>query len=199
MVGVSLLFCTLIGIPLGVLLVITRPGHIYPNHFLQFILSTIINIGRSLPFIILLVAIIPFTRWLVGTSIGIPGAIVPLTIGAIPFLARLVESALLEVDKGLIEASFSLNATTWQTINKVLIRESRSGLILGITITAVSLISYSAMAGAVGGGGLGDLAIRFGYQRFQPDIMLATVIVLILLVQIVQSLGEWTAKRLDHR
>lgn len=199
MVGVSLIFCTLFGTPLGILLVITRPGHIFPNPVLQAILAAIVNFGRSLPFIILLVAIIPFTRWVTGTSIGTAGAIVPLTIGTIPFLARIVETALLEVNQGVIEASQAMGATTWQIIYKVLIPEAKPGLVLGITITLISLISYSAMAGAVGGGGLGDLAIRYGYQRFQPAVMAATVIVLVILVQGFQSLGERIAKTINHR
>ncbi|WP_424337400.1 methionine ABC transporter permease [Hydrogenispora ethanolica] len=199
MVGVSLALSAVFGIPLGVLLVITGPGHIRPNRAIHGTLAALINIGRSLPFIILLVAIIPFTRLLVGTSIGTNGAIVPLTVSAIPFLARLVESALLEVDRGVIEAAQAMGATTGQIIGKVLLAEAKSGLLLGLTITAVSLVGYSAMAGAVGGGGLGDLAIRFGYQRFQPEVMLATVIVLVILVQGVQSLGDWGARRLKRR
>lgn len=197
MVGISLILSTLIGIPLGILLVISSPHHIRPNAFLYSFLSVIVNVGRSLPFIILLVAIIPFTRFVVGTSIGIAGAIVPLTIGSIPFLARVVESAVLEVDWGVIEAAQAMGSTTWQIIMKVLIPESISGLVLGLTLTTVSLVSYSAMAGAVGGGGLGDLAIRYGYQRFRADIMLATIIILVILVQGMQSLGNWFARRLS--
>jgi D-methionine transport system permease protein len=199
MVGVSLLIAALFGLPLGILLVITAPGHIRPNQALYSALSIIVNIGRSLPFIILLVAIVPFTRLVVGTSIGTLGAIVPLTVSAIPFLARLVETTLLEVDGGVIEAAQAIGATTWQIIRKVLIPEAKSGIVLGITNSAVSLVSYSAMAGAVGGGGLGDLAIRYGYQRFQPEVMLATVIILVVLVQGVQSLGDLIARRLNHR
>jgi D-methionine transport system permease protein len=199
MVGVSLLIATLCGLPLGVLLVITAPNHIQPHQTLHGILSIVVNIGRSLPFIILLVAIVPFTRLMVGTSIGTLGAIVPLTVSAIPFFARLVETTLLEVDGGVIEAAQAIGATTWQIISKVLIPEAKSGIVLGITNSAVSLVSYSAMAGAVGGGGLGDLAIRYGYQRFQPEVMLATVIILVILVQGVQSLGDWIARRLNHR
>lgn len=199
MVGVSLLIAASCGLPIGVLLVITGPEHIRPNPVLHSALSTIVNIGRSLPFIILLVAIVPFTRFVVGTSIGTVGAIVPLTVSAIPFFARLVETNLLEVDGGVIEAAQAIGATTWQIIGKVLIPEAKSGLVLSITNCAVSLISYSAMAGAVGGGGLGDLAIRYGYQRFQPDVMIATVIILIILVQGIQSLGDWIARIINHR
>lgn len=199
MVGVSLIIAASFGLPIGVLLVITGPEHIRPNPALHSALSTVVNIGRSLPFIILLVAIVPFTRFVVGTSIGTVGAIVPLTVSAIPFFARLVETNLLEVDGGVIEAAQAIGATTWQIIGKVLIPEAKSGLVLSFTNSAVSLISYSAMAGAVGGGGLGDLAIRYGYQRFQPDVMIATVIILIILVQGIQSLGDCIARIINHR
>lgn len=199
MVGVALALSALFGIPLGILLVITGPRHIKPLPGFHRVLSVIINVGRSLPFIILLVAIIPFTRWLVGTSIGTAGAIVPLTVSAIPFMARVVETALLEIDWGVIEAAQAMGATTGQIITKVLIPEAVPGLVLGVTMVAVSLISYSAMAGAVGGGGLGDLAIRYGYQRFRGDIMLVTVLVLVVMVQSLQSFGGWLATRLNHR
>ncbi len=199
MVGVSLLIAAVFGLPIGVLLVITGPEHIHPHRVLHTSFSTVVNIGRSLPFIILLVAIVPFTRLVVGTSIGTVGAIVPLSVSAIPFFARLVETNLLEVDRGVIEAAQAIGATTWQIILKVLLPEAKSGLVLSVTNTAVSLISYSAMAGAVGGGGLGDLAIRYGYQRFQPDVMLATVVILIILVQGIQSLGDWIARKINHR
>src|SRR5690606_19384755 len=199
MVGVALVVSALFGIPLGILLVITGPRHIKPLPVVHRLLSVVINVGRSLPFIILLVAIIPFTRWLVGTSIGTAGAIVPLTVSAIPFMARVVESALLEVDWGVIEAAQAMGATTGQIITKMLIPEAVPGLVLGLTMVAVSLISYSAMAGAVGGGGLGDLAIRYGYQRFRGDIMFFTVLVLVVMVQSIQSFGGWLASRLNHR
>ena len=199
MVGVALVLSALVGIPLGILLVITAPRHIKPLPLLHRVLSVVINVGRSLPFIILLVAIIPFTRWLVGTSIGTAGAIVPLTISAIPFMARVVESALLEIDWGVIEAAQAMGGSTRQIIAKVLIPEAVPGLVLGVTMVAVSLISYSAMAGAVGGGGLGDLAIRYGYQRFRGDIMFWTVLVLVVIVQGLQSFGGWLAAKLNHR
>ncbi|HBR28034.1 MAG TPA: methionine ABC transporter permease [Firmicutes bacterium] len=199
MVGVALILSALVGIPLGILLVITAPRHIKPLPLLHRVLSVVINVGRSLPFIILLVAIIPFTRWLVGTSIGTAGAIVPLTISAIPFMARVVESALLEIDWGVIEAAQAMGGSTRQIIAKVLIPEAVPGLVLGVTMVAVSLISYSAMAGAVGGGGLGDLAIRYGYQRFRGDIMFWTVLVLVVIVQGLQSFGGWLAAKLNHR
>jgi D-methionine transport system permease protein len=199
MVGVALALSALLGIPLGILLVITAPRHIKPLPLLHRAFSMVVNVGRSLPFIILLVAIIPFTRWLVGTSIGTAGAIVPLTISAIPFMARVVESALLEIDWGVIEAAQAMGASTRQIIAKVLLPEAVPGLVFGVTMVAVSLISYSAMAGAVGGGGLGDLAIRFGYQRFRGDIMFWTVLVLVAIVQGLQSFGGWLAAKLNHR
>ncbi len=199
MVFASSLFGNLLGVPLGVLVVVTRRDHIMPNAVINSIASTVVNIGRSIPFIILMVAIIPFTRWIAGTSIGTTAAIVPLTVGAIPYVARLVESALLEVDRGVIEAALSMGATPWQVIYKVLLPESLPALVLAVTITTVSLVSYSAMAGTVGGGGLGNLAIVYGYQRFQGDIMLYTVVILVILVQLFQSVGSWIARRLDHR
>jgi D-methionine transport system permease protein len=199
MVGFSLVLSAVFGIPLGIVLVITEPRHIKPAPVIHKLLSTIINIGRSLPFIILLVAIIPFTRLVVGTSIGTAGAIVPLTVSAIPFVARVVETALLEIDRGVIEAAQAIGATTGQIITKVLIPEAVPGLILGMTMVAVNLIGYSAMAGAVGGGGLGDLSIRYGYQRFRGDIMLLTVVVLVAIVQGLQSFGSWLATRLNRR
>lgn len=199
MVGVSTVFAVVLGLPLGILLVITSEGHIKPNKWFNTILGWIVNVGRSVPFIILMVAIINFTRWLVGTSIGTTAAIVPLTISAIPFFARVTEQSLREVDKGIIEAAQAMGATTMQIIIKVLLPEAFSSLVLAMTITAVNLIGYSAMAGAIGGGGLGDLAIRYGYQRFRGDIMLITVIVLVILVQGVQTIGNFLARRLSHK
>ena len=162
-------------------------------------LGAIINAARSTPFIILMVAIIPFTRLIVGTSIGTNAAIVPLTIAAAPFVARIVESALKEVDAGLIEAAQAMGASPSQIILKVLIPEAMPSIVLGLTLTVISLIGYSAMAGAIGGGGLGDLAIRYGYQRFRADVMLATVVILIALVQMVQSSGDYFAHKLNKR
>ncbi len=199
MVATSTFFAVLFGLPLGILLVITAPDHIKENKWLNSILGWIVNFGRSVPFIILLVAIVPFTRWLVNTSIGTTAAIVPLSIAAIPFVARVTEQSLREVDKGVIEAALAMGATTSQIIFKVLLPESLPSLVLGITITAVNLIGYSAMAGAIGGGGLGDLAIRYGYQRFRGDVMLLTVIVLVILVQVVQTIGNLIAKSLEHK
>ncbi len=199
MMVVSLVVAGCVGLPLGVILVVTEPGHLRPQRGVNQALAIVINIGRSIPFIILMVAIIPFTRMLVGTSIGTAAAIVPLTIAAIPFVARIVQSALKEVDPGVIEAALAMGASPRQIVTKVLLREALPSLILGGTITAINLISYSAMAGAVGGGGLGDLAIRYGYQRFQVHIMLLTVLILVGLVQGLQFAGEKIAARLDHR
>lgn len=199
MVGVSAAIAALLGVPLGVLLVVTGRGHILENAIVNRTLGVIVNATRSTPFIILLIAVIPFTRLIVGTSIGTAAAIVPLTIAAIPFVARLAEAALREVDPGLIEAAAAMGATPRQIIFKVLIPESWPGIIAGLTVTVVSLIGYSAMAGAVGGGGLGDLGIRYGYQRFQPEVMAIVVIVLIVLVQSIQSLGDGLARKLNKR
>lgn len=199
MVAGSTLFGNLLGVPLGILVVITARDHILPNAIIHRIAGFIVNIGRSIPFIILMVAIIPFTKLVVGTYIGTTAAIVPLTVAAIPYVARLVESALNEVDFGVIEAAQSMGATPLQIIFKVLLRESLPALVLAVTITTVSLISYSAMAGAIGAGGLGDLAIRYGYQRFRLDIMLQTVVILVVLVQLIQNVGNAIARRLDHR
>ena len=199
MVAVSSLVSALLGIPLGVILVITGKGNIKENLLFNQTLGAIVNAARSTPFIILMVAIIPFTRIIVGTSIGTNAAIVPLSIAAIPFVARVVESALKEVDAGLIEAAQSMGASPRQIILKVLIPEAMPSIVLGLTLTVISLIGYSAMAGAIGGGGLGDLAIRYGYQRFRADVMLATVVILIAMVQIVQSSGDYFAHKLNKR
>jgi D-methionine transport system permease protein len=199
MVGVAVILAELVGLPLGIILVTTEVGHVLESRAVNRILATIINIGRSVPFIILMVAIIPFTRLVVGTSIGTTAAMVPLTVAAIPFVARLVETALKEVDGGVVEAALAMGASPWQIIYKVLIPEALPSLVLGLTITAVNLIGYSAMAGAVGGGGLGDLAVRYGYQRFRGDIMLLTVAILIVLVQLMQTLGDWAANRLSRK
>lgn len=195
MIGYSLLIGSLIGVPLGILLVITRPKGIIESRFIFQIINPIINIARSLPFIILLVAIIPFTRFVVNTSIGTAAAIVPLTIYIIPFIARLVENSILEVDEGIIEAAESMGATPLQTIWYFLIPEALGSLILSLTTAMISLLSASAMAGAVGGGGIGDLAISYGYERFDSFIMLVTVIVLIIIVQLMQSVGNWLAAK----
>ncbi len=199
MVGVSGGIGALFGIPLGVILILTDRGGILQNLTVNRTLGLIINAARSTPFIILMVAIIPFTRLVAGTSIGTAAAIVPLTIAAIPFIARLVETALREVPSGLIEAADAMGATPLQIVVKVLLPEALPGIVAGMTITFVSLIGYSAMAGAVGGGGLGDIGIRYGYQRFLPEVMLAVVLVLIVFVQGVQSAGDRLVRKLSHR
>ncbi|QBD78832.1 ABC transporter permease [Ktedonosporobacter rubrisoli] len=196
MVGISTLLTALIGLPLGVLLVITDEDGLRHMPALHQVLGVIVNIGRSLPFIILLVAIMPFTRLVVGTTIGTVAAIVPLTVAAIPFFGRVAETSLREVDKGVVEAASAMGCTLWQIITKVLIPEALPSLILGITITIISLLSYSAVAGAVGAGGLGDLAIRYGYQLFETDVMIVTVVLLIIMVQGIQFLGNLAARRL---
>lgn len=194
MVAIASLVSFVLGLPLGVLLHVTQKGRILQHRMLNMTLGWIVNSGRSVPFIILMVAVIPFTRLLTGSSIGTNAAIVPLSIAAIPFVARLVEGALSEVSSGLVEAAQAMGATPMQIITKVLLPEARAGLINAMTITVVTLVGYSAMAGAIGGGGLGDLGIRYGYQRFDGAIMLSTVIVLIALVQLLQMLGD----RLQH-
>lgn len=196
MVFISLVIAAIIGIPLGILLVVTRQGHIYEQKWLYTLINMVINIIRAIPFIILLFAITPFTRMIVGTTIQIKGAIVPLVVFTAPFIARVTESALLEVNKGIIEAFLAMGATPGQIISKVLLKEARPSLVLGLTISTISLIGASAMAGAVGGGGLGDLAIRYGYQRYEKDVMLATLVVLIIIVQGIQGLGNMVAKKL---
>lgn len=199
MVAVSALVASALGIPLGVLLVATDRRGILENIGFNRVIGAIVNATRSTPFIILMVAIIPFTRLIVHTSIGTTAAIVPLTIAAIPFLARLVEAGLRDVPGGLIEAARAMGATPLQIVVKVLLPEARPAIVAGVTITFISLIGYSAMAGAIGGGGLGDLGLRYGYERFDPVVMAATVIVLIVFVQIVQFIGDRIARRLSHR
>ncbi|MCC7227601.1 MAG: ABC transporter permease [Burkholderiaceae bacterium] len=199
MVGVAGLFAMIFGIPLGVALIVTDKDGMLANPVLNKVLGGIVNATRSVPFVILMVAIIPLTRLIAGTSIGTQAAIVPLAIAAIPFMARIAENAMREVDPGLIVAARAMGATPGQIIRKVLLPEALPGLIAATTVTLVSLIGYSAMAGAIGGGGLGDLGIRYGYQRFLPEVMLAVVVVLIALVQCMQSLGDWLVRRLSHR
>jgi len=199
MVGVAGLFAVIFGIPLGVALIVTGNDGMLAHPFLNKALGGIVNATRSVPFVILMVAIIPLTRLIAGTSIGTQAAIVPLAIAAIPFMARIAENAMREVDPGLIIAARAMGATPGQIIRKVLLPEALPGLIAATTVTLVSLIGYSAMAGAIGGGGLGDLGIRYGYQRFLPEVMLAVVVVLIALVQCMQSLGDWLVRRLSHR
>ncbi|MBB3593351.1 D-methionine transport system permease protein [Rhizobium sp. BK529] len=199
MVFVAGIVGSIIGLPIGVFLATSGRGELFPAPTTNRILGLIINAARSTPFIILVVAIVPLTRLLTGTSIGTWAAIVPLTIATIPFFARLVESAIREVDKGLIEAARAMGATPFQIVFKVLLAEARPSIVMALTMTIVSLIGYSAMVGAVGGGGLGDLGIRFGYQRFNPEMMVLVVIVLIVLVQAVQSAGDGLARRFDKR
>ena len=194
----STLFAYLIGVPLGVLLVITAKDGLKPQRALNTVLGWIVNIGRSIPFIILLVALIPFTRFIVGTSLGVPGAIVPLVISAAPFIARMVEQSIEEVDGGLVEAAQSFGANTWQIVYKVFLREALPSLVRGFAIVFITILGYSAMAGCVGAGGLGDIAIRYGYQRYQDDVMIATVIILIVIVQIVQSACNFAARKMEH-
>ncbi|WP_158899093.1 methionine ABC transporter permease [Burkholderia sp. L27(2015)] len=199
MVGISGLIGAVFGIPLGVVLYLTDREGVLQNLALNRGMGIVVNAVRSTPFIILLVAVIPFTRAIVGSSIGTAAAVVPLTIAAAPFIARLVETALREVDRGLIEAAQAMGATTRQIVFKVLVPEALPGIVAGLTITFVSLVGYSAMAGAIGGGGLGDLGIRYGYQRFLPEVMGAVVLILIVFVQIVQSLGDVLVRRLSHK
>jgi D-methionine transport system permease protein len=199
MVGLSGLFGTLVGLPLGIFLATSRPNELFPAPVVNRILGLVANATRSTPFIILVVAIVPLTRFIAGTSIGTRAAVVPLTIAAIPFIARVVEAAIREVDQGLVEAARAFGASPLQIVQKVLLPEAMPAVTLALTLTTVSLLGFSAMVGAVGGGGLGDLGIRYGYQRFMPEVMATVVLVLIVLVQGVQTLGEAIARRLDKR
>ena len=199
MVALSGAFGTLLGLPLGIFLATSRAGELFPTPAANRILGLVVNATRSTPFIILVVAIVPLTRLIVGTSIGTRAAVVPLTIAATPFIARVVEAAIREVDQGLVEAARAFGASPLQIVQKVLLPEALPAVTLALTLTLVSLLGYSAMVGAVGGGGLGDLGIRYGYQRFMPEVMAVVVIVLIVLVQGVQTLGEWIARRFDKR
>ena len=199
MVAVATIIAAIIGIPLGITLVTTSRGHILENRFINQILGTIVNIIRSIPFIILMVAIIPLTRIIAGTSIGTTAACVPLTIVAIPFLSRLVETSIRDVDFGLVEAAESMGATPFQIIRKVLIPEALPTIINNVTVLIVNLIGASAMAGAIGGGGLGDIAIRYGYQRFRADVMLATIIILIVGVNLIQACGDFASRKKNKK
>jgi D-methionine transport system permease protein len=199
MVLVAGIIGSIIGLPIGVFLATSGKGELFPAPKTNRVLGLIVNAARSTPFIILVVAIVPLTRFITGTSIGTSAAIVPLTIATIPFFARLVESAIREIDKGLIEAARAMGATPVQIVFKVLLAEARPSILMALTMTIVSLIGYSAMVGAVGGGGLGDLGIRYGYQRFNPEMMVIVVLVLIVLVQLVQSAGDGLARRFDKR
>nr|WP_295236766.1 methionine ABC transporter permease [uncultured Brevundimonas sp.] len=199
MLVASLAITVILGLPLGVALYATGRGRILENGIVHAVLSFTVNVLRSVPFIILLIVMLPLTVLLVGTSLGVAGAIPPLVVGAAPFYARLVETALREVERGMIEATQAMGGTTWQIVRRVLLPEALPGLIAGATVTAIALVGYTAMAGVVGAGGLGDLAIRFGYQRFQTDVMVVTVVLLLVIVQILQVLGDrWVAK-VSHR
>ncbi|WP_422633343.1 methionine ABC transporter permease [Sphingobium sp.] len=195
----SLVLTILLGVPLGVLLFLTDRGQMDQNIAVNRLLGVVVNILRSIPFVILLIVMIPLTLMIVGTSLGVAGAIPPLVAGAAPFYARLVENALRDIPRATIEAAQAMGASRMQIIGKVLLPEALPGLISGGTVTAIALVSFTAMAGVVGAGGLGDLAIRYGYQRFQADVMLVTVVLLVLLVQFIQWSGDWLTRRVDHR
>lgn len=199
MVGWSLFFAVLFGLPLGVYLFLTSPNQLLENNRLYQTISFIVNIVRSVPFVILLVILIPVTRFIVGSALGVSGAIPPLAIGATPFFARLVENVLREVDLGIGEACKAMGATPRQTVLWALLPEALTGIIAAITVTTIALVGYSAMSGVIGGGGLGDVAIRFGYQRYQTDVMVVTVAVLVFLVQLIQMLGDYLVAKFTHK
>lgn len=199
MLGGAMALTVVFGIPLGVLLYLSGKGRLAANPVLNGLLSFVVNVLRSVPFIILLIVMLPVTVLLVGTSLGVAGAIPPLVVGAAPFYARLVETALREVDKGVVEATQAMGGSTWQIVTRALLPEAMPGVIAGATVTAIALVSYTAMAGVVGAGGLGDLAIRFGYQRFQTDVMVVTVLLLLVLVQGLQMLGDRLVAAVSHR
>ena len=199
MLGGSLALTILLGVPLGVMLYLSGKGRLAANPVLNAVLSLAVNVLRSVPFIILLIVMLPVTVLLVGTSLGVAGAIPPLVVGAAPFYARLVETALREVDKGVVEATQAMGGSTFQIVTRALLPEAMPGIIAGATVTAIALVSYTAMAGVVGAGGLGDLAIRFGYQRFQTDVMVVTVVLLLVLVQLLQMAGDRLVAAVSHR
>lgn len=199
MVVASTIFAYIIGLPLGVLLIVTRPGGIWERPWCNRIVGWIVNIGRSIPFIILMILLLGFTKFLVGTMIGVAGAIPPLVISAAPFIARMVESSLSEVDGGVVEAAQSMGASTWQIVRKVYLPEARPSLILGASISIVTIIAYTTIAGTIGAGGLGDLAVRYGYVRSVPPVLWTTVLLIIVMVQVVQSLFSWLSRKLDKR
>ena len=199
MVAVSTIFAYLIGLPLGVLLNVTQPHGIWPHKWFNRILGWVVNIGRSLPFIILMIAIMDFTKFIVGTKIGVRGAIVPLVVSAAPFIARMVETSLAEVDAGVVEAAQSMGASPAQIVWKVSLPEAKPSLILGASISIITILAYTAIAGAVGAGGLGDLAIRYGYVRRVPEMMWVTVILIVVMVQVIQSIFSFLSTRLDKR
>lgn len=199
MLGGSLALTVLFGVPLGVLLYLSGRGRLAANPLLNAVLSFVVNVLRSVPFIILLIVMLPVTVLLVGTSLGVAGAIPPLVVGAAPFYARLVETALREVDRGVVEATQAMGGTTFQIVVRALLPEALPGVLAGATVTAIALVSYTAMAGVVGAGGLGDLAVRFGYQRFQTDVMVVTVVLLLVLVQVLQMIGDRLVVAVSHR
>ena len=199
MTFVSTFFAYVIGLPLGVLVNITQPHGIWPKKWVNRILGWIINVGRSLPFIILMIAVMGFTKLLVGTKIGVRGAIPPLVISAAPFIARMVETSLAEVDSGVVEAAQSMGASVPQVVTKVYLPEAKPSLILGASISLITILGYTAIAGAIGSGGLGDLAVRYGYQRYIPSMLWTTVILIIVLVQIIQTLFSWLSTKVDKR
>lgn len=196
---VATVFAYILGVPIGVFLVITQPHGIWPNKIINRILGWIVNIGRSLPFIILMILVMGFTKFLVGTKLGVRGATPPLVISAAPFIARMVETSLMEVDAGVVEAAQSMGASVPQIVRKVYLPEAKPSLILGGSISTITILAYTAMAGAIGAGGLGDLAIRYGYQRNVPSMLWATVILIIVLVQIIQSIFSWLSTKTDKR
>ena len=199
MVGATMLFSILIGVPMGVLLVTTERGGVLESPKISYFLGWITNVFRSLPFIILLIALFPLTRIIVGTTVGTAAATVPLVVGAAPFVARIVETSLKEIDRGVVEAAISMGAKPMQIISKVLLPEALPGIILGLTITTVTVIGYSAMAGVVGGGGLGDLAYRYGFQRFDQVTTWAVAVILVVMVQVIQSIGSWLANKVNKK
>ena len=195
----STLFAYVLGLPMGVLLNITQPHGIWPKKWVNRILGWIVNVGRSLPFIILMIAVMGFTKLLVGTKIGVRGAIPPLVISAAPFIARMVETSLAEVDGGIVEAAQSMGASVPQIVTKVYLPEAKPSLILGASISLITILSYTAIAGAIGSGGLGDLAVRYGYQRYIPSMLWTTVILIIVLVQVIQTVFSWLSTKVDKR
>ncbi|PTX62558.1 D-methionine transport system permease protein [Melghirimyces profundicolus] len=199
MVGISTFFTALFGIPLGILLVITDRGHIREMPWVQKLVAAVVNFFRAVPFIVLVLFLFPLAEWLVGTSLGPTAATIPLIAGAAPFYARIVETALREVDKGVVEAARSMGSTRFQVVTKVLLPEATPALVSGLTVTCVTLISFSAMAGVVGGGGLGDAAFRFGFQSFNDGMLVVCGFLLVVMVQLVQWIGDWVSRQLDKR
>ncbi|MDQ0063183.1 methionine ABC transporter permease [Paenibacillus harenae] len=199
MMAASLLFTIIFGLMIGIVLFLTSRRQLLQQPMVYGILSVIVNVLRSVPFVILMIMIMPITKWITGTSLGVEGSIPPLVVAATPFFARLVETSLREVDRGVIEAAQAMGASKWDVVRRVLLSEARPGLMAAVTITAVTLVSYTAMSGVIGGGGLGDLALRYGYQRFQTDVMLVTVVLLIVLVQLLQMAGDALVRRYSRK